>query len=324
MALAGFAPWKPGRESVALYEDAMRVFKEYEDYLPMTGRQVFYRLVATYGYEKSDRLANQLYNVLGRARRAGWLPFTHLRDGGGQNVVPLTYADEGGFWDSVEDNFEHYNRNRQAGQEVFVELFCEAPGMIPQLQRVSFDYSVPVYGTRGYTGLSVIGEVARRALMRDVPTTILQVGDLDPSGVGIFDTLAADVRTFVHQGVQACKLPDAHRLAAGLGLPQKRIDELAETDTPPGLEAERIALTWEQVREHDLPTAPPSAKDSRTKSWGYDETAQAEALPPDLLAQIVRDAIEEQLDLDVYRAEVGRERADREAIREKLDGVSPS
>lgn len=323
MALAGFNGWKPSQFSARLLRDALAVFDEYEDYLPLTGRQVFYRLVAAYGYEKSDALADQLYNVLGRARRTGWLPFTHLRDGGGQKAIPQDFADEPAFWGSVREDFDHYVRERQKGQPTFVELFCEAPGMMPQLQRVAFDYGVPVYGTRGYTGLSVVGDVARRALMRDVPTTILQVGDLDPSGVGIFETLAADVQTFVTQGVEACRMPDAMKLALNLGVPEERCEELARMTDPPALTASRIALTWDQVEDHGLPTAPPSRKDSRTKNWPYAETAQAEALPPDLLASIVRTEIEQRFWLDVYKEEVDRERADRERIGAKLDEVDP-
>ncbi|HEX7088773.1 MAG TPA: hypothetical protein VF192_01485 [Longimicrobiales bacterium] len=329
MALTGFNTWNPTDESAYWLARAKEVFEEYRDHLPLTGRQVFYRLVGAYGYPKDERAANKLYGILGRARRAGLLPFHWLRDGGGQTAIPQTFDDAADFWASVRSDFRHYSRNRQAGQPVFVELFCEAPGMMPQLQRAAFPYSVPVYGTRGFTGLSVVGEVARRALMRDVPTTILQVGDLDPSGVGIFETLAADVHEFVRQAVSVtirAKDPN-YVLLTNLGVTRERAEDIAtgraENGSPhgglPTVEARRIALTWEQVEEHDLPTAPPSSKDSRSKNWPYAETAQAEALPPDLLAQIVRDAIEEELDMDRYHEEVDREEADRERIGARID-----
>lgn len=321
MALAGFNKWTPTGESEAILSAVMQVFEDYKDYLPLTGRQVFYRLVGAYGYPKDERAANRLYGILGRARRAGMLPFTHLRDGGGQNQVPLTYADEEAFWVKVDEDLKHYSRNRQKGQEVYVELFCEAPGMLPQLVRAAFPYSVPVYGTRGYTGLSVVGEVARRALMRDLPTTILQVGDLDPSGVGIFDTLAADVRMFALQAVHGITTgkDEAGVLAQRLGVTKKQIRRIAEGHANPSIKCERIALTWDQVDEHNLPTAPPSSKDSRSKNWPYDDTAQAEALPPDILQEIVRDSIEGHLDMDTYYAEVELERADRIAIQDRID-----
>lgn len=318
MALAGFNNWKPTGESLTVLNAVMQVFEDYKDYLPLTGRQVFYRLVGAYGYPKDERAANKLYGILGRARRAGMLPFTHLRDGGGSTAVPQTFADEDAFWDGVKDDLKHYSRNRQAGQEIFIELFCEAPGMMPQLQKASFPYSVPVYGTRGYTGLSVVGEVARRALMRDVPTQILQVGDLDPSGVGIYETLSADVTAFVRQAARTAG-NGKPILAQRLGVPEWRTKQLDGMPWPPRIHFERIALTWDQVDEYDLPTAPPSSKDSRSKNWPYDDTAQAEALPPDILQQVVRDNIENHLDMLVYDDEVEREEQDRENIQERID-----
>ena len=42
----GFAPWNPRSESLALVRDVQTVLDEYREYLPLTIRQAFYRLVA--------------------------------------------------------------------------------------------------------------------------------------------------------------------------------------------------------------------------------------------------------------------------------------
>jgi hypothetical protein len=81
-----------------------------------------------------------------------------------------------------------------------------------------------------------------------------------------------------------------------------------------------VALTREQVGEHGLETAPPSSKDSRSKAW-VGETAQLESMPPDLLAQTVRAAIESELDMEAFDEEVGREDADRATIAAVLPAV---
>jgi hypothetical protein len=46
---------------------------------------------------------------------------------------------------------------------------------------------------------------------------------------------------------------------------------------------------------------------------------QAEAIPPNLLAQIVRDAITDRLDDDAYKGVLDRERRIRERLAEKLE-----
>jgi len=76
------------------------------------------------------------------------------------------------------------------------------------------------------------------------------------------------------------------------------------------LDAVRVALTVDQVDEFALPTAPAKTSDSRSHDW-TDGTCQLEALPPDTLAEIVREAIEEHLDLERYDREVDAERDDR-------------
>lgn len=331
MARAGFGVWRPTDASRAMLEMIDAVFVEYEDYLPLTGRQIFYRLVGAFGYEKSDDAANRVYNVLNRARRAGIVPFHTVRDGGGSKALPLVWDDADAFWTDVRDRFDHYSRNRQAGQPAFVELFCEAPGMMPQLQRVAFPYSVPVYGTRGFTGLGVVAEIARRALVRVGPTVILQVGDYDPSGVMIFETLAADVSAFVRQVVETLDQPTEDgadyvgaQLADRLGLTELEINDLVslDDDQRPSVEMGRVALTWEQVEEHGLETAPVSktrtgGENPHAAGW-VGEVAQLEAMPPDLLANTVRAAIEREFDLDRYWEEIDAETADKTSIEARL------
>ena len=59
---------------------------------------------------------------------------------------------------------------------------------------------------------------------------------------------------------------------------------------------------------HRLPTAPPKATDNRAFSG---ETCQAEALPPDVLANILRTAIEERVDQRVLDRVLRQERRNR-------------
>lgn len=78
----GFAPWAPRAESRALVAEVLDVLDEYADYLPLTLRQVFYRLVGTRGYPKDEKAYDRLTRVLDRARRAGLVPFDVIRDDG--------------------------------------------------------------------------------------------------------------------------------------------------------------------------------------------------------------------------------------------------
>ena len=78
----GFAPWSPRSETLKLLAQVHGVLEEYRKYLPLTCRQVFYRLVGAHGYDKTERAYSRLCETLNRARRAGHIPFPVIRDDG--------------------------------------------------------------------------------------------------------------------------------------------------------------------------------------------------------------------------------------------------
>lgn len=126
---------------------------------------------------------------------------------------------------------------------------------------------------------------------------VLHLGDHDPSGVHLFLSMADDVET----------------LAADLGL---------DVD----IEFTRLAVTPRQIAALGLPTAPPKPTDRRRFEGA---TVQLEAIPPDVLAVIVSDAIEERLDRVAYDAVLAEERDIRQSLGNRLhpllrdDGGAP-
>jgi hypothetical protein len=278
----GYADWRPQRKTQALLEQVGAVLAEYADHLPLTVRQIFYRLVAAFGYEKSERAYDRLAEMLVRARRARIVPFEFIRDDG---VVTASFEFYGGvedFWNKTGRRIQQYRRDRQNAQPRRIELWCEAAGMVPQLTSLAADYSIPVYSSGGFSSLSAVRAIVDRARDRDVPTTLLHVGDFDPSGESIFETMAVDAAAFLRKDRRIARL-EIHSI--------------------------RVALTAAQVDEYGLPTAPAKTTDSRTRNW-QGETCQLEALAPDELATLITDTIENELDHARFDAEVEREHED--------------
>lgn len=75
-------------------------------------------------------------------------------------------------------------------------------------------------------------------------------------------------------------------------------------------DAIRVALTGTQILASNLPLAPAKKTDGRSAAW-KGGTCQLEALPPDLLAGIVDEAIRDQLDLDLVAEQIEAEERDR-------------
>jgi hypothetical protein len=59
-----------------------RCHNEYAEYVPLTIRQIFYRLVGAHGYEKTENAYSRLCSHISNARRDGLIDFEHIRDDG--------------------------------------------------------------------------------------------------------------------------------------------------------------------------------------------------------------------------------------------------
>lgn len=290
----GYADWTPQAETAAVIEQVQGVLREYRDFLPMTVRQIFYRLVGAHGYDKTELAYKRLCNYLVRARRAQMIPFHAIRDDGTTSLGGGGWDSPAEWWEGERSAAAAYRRDRMAGQDTRIEVWCEAAGMAPQLARVARPYSIPVYSTGGFSSVTVTKEIADRALQSKIPTVFLHIGDYDPSGESIYESMSQDARTFVLQTRRHRGRPDAD------------------------IAAHRVALTADQVDEHDLPTAPPKSSDTRSANW-IGETCQAEAMPPDLLAQIVDTAIRDRIDLELWEEIVAEEQDERDEIVAAVD-----
>lgn len=288
----GLADWTPQAKTRLLLDQILAILEEYRDHLPLTCRQLFYRLVGAYLYDKTEQAYERLLDKLNRARRARLIPFDSIRDDGMTENAPDGFSGLPGFWGAVRYSAEQYRRDRQAGQPVAVELWVEAGGMVPQAARVAHHYGIPVYSSGGFDSTTVKKDAADRFLARDVPTVVLHAGDFDPSGLSVFDSVADDVS----------------RLAANL----------AGAVSLGGLITfQRIIVTPEQIARYGLVEAPPKATDKRGKWEGG--TVQAEALAPDELAAELKAAIETVVDLDILTSTIATETAERAQLLARLD-----
>lgn len=291
----GYAAWAPRPETARVIEQVQEIIDEYRDHLPLTVRQIFYRLVGAHDYPKDERAYKRLGEYMVRARRARMVPFEAIRDDGIESWAAPFFASTADFWDDVANKARRYRRDRQVGQRRHIELWSEAGGMVPQLANAVAEYSVPVFSAGGFVSVTASRQVADRALRRDVPTLLIHVGDFDPSGESIFNALVDDAAAFVND------------------------DRLIFTQR---IDAVRVALTGEQVAVYNLPTAPAKASDTRSRNWSG-ETCQLEALPPDVIAGIVREAIRRELDPDRLAHQVAAEDDERNALLRALPEGTP-
>lgn len=88
----GYHPWRPQQKTQIVLAQVEAVLEEYRPHLPLTARQIFYRIVGAYGYPKTEVAYERLCNYLSRARRARIIPFEALRDDGASVMAHLHHA----------------------------------------------------------------------------------------------------------------------------------------------------------------------------------------------------------------------------------------
>jgi hypothetical protein len=282
----GFAPWHPHDETLQLLELVRAVLVEYAEYLPLTLRQVFYRLVGAHGYDKTERAYERLGEHLVRARRARIIPMTAIRDDGGVTITPTMWASAQEYLDAVRAQASCLMLDRTKGQKTRLVVIPEAAGMVPQLARIVEPFGITVTSSGGFDSVTEKHNFAAELARHGRPTEVLSIGDQDASGVSMFASYLEDVAAFCRD----------------LG------GEATFT---------RLAVTPQQIHDLRLPTAPPKPTDRRAFRG---QTCQAEAIAPDVLADILRSAIEARIDHAAYARVLRRERKVRRELIARLDG----
>jgi hypothetical protein len=287
----GFVSWAPRDNARLAVTATQEVLDEYEDHLPLTIRQIYYRLVAKGVLDKTDHQYQNLIDYLGRARRAQLIPFSAIRDDGFIERAGFDFTDLADAQDYFERLAAGARFDLQAGQPSRLVLWCEAQGMVPQLVAVARPFGVSVVSSGGFDSLTAKHDMAVK--LSQEPHTVLHIGDHDVSGEDMHKALSEDLTAFTQ---------------AFMG----------------GVEFERIAVTPEQIEQYDLPTQPvkppkPSASGKVSKPK-LKFTVQAEALPPDVLAAVAREAIESRLAVAPYRAALKRQEKWRKALAASVAG----
>jgi hypothetical protein len=139
------------------------------------------------------------------------------------------------YWDSIDDflaglkrSVDGFRLDRQRGQRRRLIVMCEAAGMTDQLFRITDPYCIPVLSGGGFDSTSDKHRLGENWAYSDTPVTVLRIGDYDPSGQSMLTVLVEDIGA----------------LAAAYG---------------GEVEFVQVAITPQQARERNLPSAPPKA-----------------------------------------------------------------
>ncbi|MCK9233356.1 MAG: ParB N-terminal domain-containing protein [Syntrophales bacterium] len=277
----------------AFLQAAQRAIESEKEYWPLTVRRVHYLLLnnpplrhdkkpgSTYRNDLASYKA--LTNLLLRARLTGEIPFNAIEDETRPIRVIRTYQNAADFVrDEAQDFFRGYARDLLRGQKNHIEILVEKNAIRKHVEAVADDYCISCTTGRGYASLTPRLKMAQRFLHSDKERLILLIlSDFDPDGEEI-----------------AASFPRSLRDDFGLQY----------------VIASKVALSGDDVKEYDLP----SDMEAKTSSPNYRKfverhgihVAELDAAPVELLQDKLRDAIESCLDMELFRAEIEKEKED--------------
>jgi hypothetical protein len=273
-----------------------RIVEGQREFWPLSDRSIHYDLLNEpplrhagkpgSRYRNDPKSYKDLCDLLTRARLAGEIAFDAIADPT-RTVCNWTLDNQvGSFIRRELDGFlTNYWRDLQQSQPNHIEIVGEKNTVQGSIRPVAMDYCIPYTLGRGYCSLDPRYQMYRR--FKDSgkdKLIVLLLSDFDPEGEDIAHSFARSMRD----------------------------------DFGVRIVAKKVCLTHEQVLERDLP----QTFDIKTLSARYkkfaakygDRAHELEALPVEERSELLREAIDEVMDIDAYNRELDAEAEDAARI----------
>jgi hypothetical protein len=282
----------------------IRVLNETQDFWPLSDRQIHYRLLnnppliharkedSTYTNDRASYQA--LCDLLTRARLDGDISWEAIADPTRPVTLWHVYPSVEPFINKQLNGFlKGYWRDYTRSQPHHIEIVGEKSTVLGIIKPIAMEYCIPVTIGRGYSSLQPRYELSRRYEDSGKEKLVLLIlSDHDPDGEEIAQSFCRSMR-----------------------------DDFGIWNIHPV----RVALTRTQVDELGLPPIMQAKKSSSNykkfvKKHG-DEVFELEAVPPETLQEILRDAILSVMDIDALNRERKQEQMDRHEIQIEHDRI---
>ena len=274
------------KKTIELLKHIAEICDEYQAKgLLISVRQCYYQCVSRGLCDNSQDEYNKIADVIMKGRLAGLLDWDIIED-------RTRYTRENAHWSSpqeiIRDAAEQYRIDTRATQKRYVECWIEKDSLVSILEQTCSRLDVPCLSCRGYPSITALYEAANR--FRDKPNPIiLYAGDHDPSG---------------------------------LKIPKVIQDRLTNTFCV-NVEVRRIGLALEQIQELNVPPYPAKNQDANYQEYvettGLTQAWELDALPPDRLAEIFENAINELTDFSELQKLREKENADKRFFSQMLN-----
>jgi len=250
-------------------------------YHPVTVRQLFYAAtvhnVPGIGKDENGYVAVQR-SVLD-LRREGHMPYGHIADA---SRIQRKFQSYNGIEDALQATARTYRKALWYDRDDRVEIWLEKDALAGVISEVTAEYDVPLMSTRGFTSETFAHSSVAEYEGTGCTLNAYCLYDFDRAGQDAYKSLEEKLVRFGDE----------------LGVNVNMVN---------------IGVNLQQIEEWNLPSRPAKKKSAADRNWPYDFAVELDAIRPDMLREIVREAIENHLpvdELDMLKEIEKRERED--------------
>lgn len=273
--------------TLAVIQQANKIIVEYQGQgFKLTLRQLFYQFVSRDLLPNKQSEYKRLGSILDDGRKAGLIDWSAIEDRT-RNLERLSvWSSPSQILSAVADQ---YREDWWKGQDFYPEVWIEKDALTGVIEGVCEEYQVPYFACRGYVSQSEMYDAAQRFKNKRKKVIVFHLGDHDPSGIHMSRDNEA------------------------------RLELLSRYAN---VEIVRLALNMDQVEEYDPPPNPGKESDSRfagyAEEFGTDSSWELDALSPEVISNLIRDALEERIDPEPWEAA----KTESETNRQTLEACS--
>lgn len=289
MAMEEFEPKLFSAAHKQVIKQANKIIEEYQSQgYTLTLRQIHYQFVARDWYENTQANYKRLGNILDAARKAGRVDWDAIED-------PTRILRRIPVWNTPESAVERIRNQFKLDPwdeqpiKRRIEVWVEKDAAVSIIKPTCNALRLPYFSCRGYSSSSGLYEAGKRLkAFRDAgyETLILYLGDHDPSGVQMTDVSESRVNMYAREVI----------------------------------DFRRIALTLDQVAEHNPPPNFVKETDSRTKwymdTFDTEDCWELDALSPKVVDAVIRSHVEPLIDQKAWDATLKTEEENRKTLSE--------
>ena len=230
---------------------------------PITVRGLYYQaeVAELPGIDKTEGGYAKVQSQVLKLRQEGRLPYSTIADATRYMRKPRSFD---GWREALENTASLYRKSLWSDLDAQVEIWIEKSALAGVIYPVTAEYDVPLMPTGGFTSETFACEAVEAMRGSGRTLVVHALYDFDRSGQDAAASLEEKLLRF------GCKYGVA-------------------------VQFHQLALSHDQVLQRGLPTRAPKRTSVADRRWPYDIAAELDAIPPDDLRDLVREAIERHL-----------------------------